>query len=181
MFGIGINLDEEKKKTDAWLLKGSQGKDPVDSKLEELRERFGLTVFKANRAKNALKRLCRPFGNKNPDEDFAPVLLCHAQLYVFGDKYDIKNLRWLALEKLRATLVSFQLHEQRVQDVVQLVRYAYGNTAACPMEPLRDMLAQYLAGRIKVIGSNEAFHVLLKEGGEFVTDFWGQILAQVLS
>ena len=37
-------------------------------------------------------------------EDYTPVLLGHARLYVFAEKYGIKNLRAMVLHKLHSTI-----------------------------------------------------------------------------
>lgn len=56
-----------------------------------------------------MTEICKPRPNSYAAEDFTPVLLDHARLYVFAEKYDIKKLRTLALHKLHSTLCQYTL------------------------------------------------------------------------
>lgn len=69
-----------------------------------------------------------PVSNTSPNQDFTPVLVGHAQLYVLADKYDVRELKNLVLHKLNNTLEKFTLHKARIADIMELVRFAYDNT-----------------------------------------------------
>lgn len=63
--------------------------------------------------------------NKDSLEDYTPVFLGHARLYIFAEERMIDDLKTLCLHKLHKTLMSFTLCEDRRTDIVELVRYAY--------------------------------------------------------
>lgn len=111
--------------------------------------------------------------NENPNENFSPVFLGHAKVYVFAEKYDIKQLSDLALYKLSTTLSAFTIFESRFGDIADLVRFTYGNTNDYveSVDSLRKLVVQYVA---KVSGqlAEDTFLELLAEGGEFVKDLW---------
>src|SRR5438045_4871695 len=68
---------------------------------------------------------CEIRENKNSLEDYMPVFLGHAQLYIFAEERMIDDLKTLCLHKLNKTLMSFTLYEDCWTDIVELVRYAY--------------------------------------------------------
>jgi hypothetical protein len=119
---------------------------------------------------------CKPRRNKLSTENYTPVFLAHARLYVFADKYCIESLRMLALDKLHHTLSVFKLSECRIPDVVELIRYVYadGNTPDLEdgIDGLRDLVTHYVACENSKIGNSRLFTDLLEEGGPFVRDFW---------
>lgn len=88
--------------------------------------------------------------------------------------YPLKNL---ALHKLHATLLAFQLYEQRVGDVVQLARYAYDHGPdrgkAGEVGELRELVVEYMVCEVETVRKHQAFGMIMEEGGEFVMDFWG--------
>lgn len=49
----------------------------------------------------------KPFPNATSDQDFTPVFLEHARLYVMADKYCIETMKGLVLYKLHTTLKGF--------------------------------------------------------------------------
>ncbi len=67
--------------------------------------------------------------NRCAIEDYTPVLLGHAQLYVFADRYDVPELRSMALQRLQRVLEHFTLYAERRGDIVRLLQFAYDNTA----------------------------------------------------
>jgi len=87
-----------------------------------------------------------PCANTRPVENFTPVFLGHARLYVFAEKYGIYALKALVLNKLHRTLCTFTLYEARYGDIVELARYVYANTPSRRhMDKLREMVIQYIA------------------------------------
>ena len=109
-------------------------------------------------------------GNAEVCEEYTPVFLCHASLYVFGDKYDIEPLRELALSKLHDCLCKFTIYRERVGDVVELVRYAYSNTAGIHDEPLRSLVVQYIAASVERLTGVPEFDEYLEESGAHSKD-----------
>lgn len=102
------------------------------------------------------------------------MFLAHSRLYVFADKYGIQPLQQLALQKLHQTLVRFELYPERVEDVVELVHFAYSDdyTFSGGNDELRALVAVYMASTIDKLNQSEHFLTLLEEGGVFVRDFW---------
>ena len=107
--------------------------------------------------------------NAEACEDYTPVFLCHTSLYVFGDRYDIKPLRDLALFKLHDCLCKFTIYPQRVADVVELVRYVYEFTVSTH-DALRSLVIQYVAANVEHLFETPEFDELLKDGGEHTKD-----------
>lgn len=110
-----------------------------------LNTRLKETIF-SQKNYHSLESLPKPRSNMYPDEDHIEVLLSHAHLYVFAEKYDIQPLKKLSLQKLRRTLANYTLFPERVGDITTLIRYAYANTAETidETEDIRTMLARYV-------------------------------------
>lgn len=169
----------KKKKKEEWIEERSVEVVEV-SKTAKLREGFKSKVFPRNRTWNKSDELYGPVGKTDPEQDFTPVFLSHARLYVLGNKYGIDNLVCLALHKLHETLTLFRLFENRASDVIELVRYAYDNTQQSSDDALRALVVEYIGAEIDVIGRSPEFRELLEEGGEFVVDFWKTVQLHLL-
>ncbi|KAN0080907.1 hypothetical protein V8E54_004111 [Elaphomyces granulatus] len=142
-----------------------------------------------------------PVSNTSPHQDFTPVLVGHAQLYVLADKYDVRELKSLVLHKLYTTLEKFTLCEARIADVMELVRFAYDNTPPSPqpsaapsavfqaannittasggsnckekkVDGLRKLVTRFVVSKLDAVAESDAFLDLLHYGGDFVKDFW---------
>ncbi|GMG25948.1 unnamed protein product [Aspergillus oryzae] len=114
------------------------------------------------------------WGNTQLNEDFTPVFLGHARLYVLADKYGIESLTQLVLEKLKQTLNDFKLSAANVTDIIELVRFTYAHTPrlATGRNELRTLVMMFIISSIGQIGETESFQELLGDGGDFVVDFW---------
>ena len=105
--------------------------------------------------------------------DFSEVLLCHAYLHVFADKYDIQALKVLALEELHATLTVFSLFPERTGDILNLLSYVYKEAPeqADKMEDLRTLMTQYVDSEFETLVKDETLGTyLLRENEEFLED-----------
>jgi hypothetical protein len=80
------------------------------SKTATLHKAFKGKVYQGSDFRKYLDSKCHPSSNTDSKEDFTPVFLGHARLYVLVDKYGIENLSLLALQKLHMTLVLFRLY-----------------------------------------------------------------------
>jgi hypothetical protein len=122
---------------------------------------------------------CMPISNSEVHEDFTPVFLAHARLYTFADMRLVYPLKNLTLHKLQRTLLSFNLYEERVGDILWLARYAYENgpdrSEEGTLQELSHLVIEYMALEVDTIGKHPEFRALLEEGGEFVTDFWSAV------
>ncbi|EZF50878.1 hypothetical protein H103_05699 [Trichophyton rubrum CBS 288.86] len=124
----------------------------------------------------------KPFSNVTADQDFTPVFLGHARLYVIADKYCIEELKELVLSKLYTTLKGFTPFPKRIGDLVMLIQFVYteDNTRGCstPIDPLRKLVTRYMTTVLKDVAMDSAFLGLLLEGGEFVSDFCTTVWAK---
>ncbi|KAE8384200.1 hypothetical protein BDV23DRAFT_191864 [Aspergillus alliaceus] len=116
-----------------------------------------------------------PPENTGSWEDFTPVFLEQARLYVLADKYGIESLCQLVLAKLYHTLKSFKLYDTGVSGVIEFVRFVYLNAPpnyGNKVDAMRNFVTRYVVSVLGQIGENECFQELLEEGGPFVCDFW---------
>ncbi|KAK2759336.1 hypothetical protein FQN54_002814 [Arachnomyces sp. PD_36] len=144
--------------------KGMKGRKGVSSSSMESRDRPGSGSSERLREVtygHPGDRTFQPKRNNAPSEDYTRVFLCHAQLYVFGDKYDISSLRELSLYKLHQTLVVFTPYADRFGDILGLVRYIYENTRE--EDDLRRMIAHYVVNIIEDLAKNDDFQHPLAE------------------
>ncbi|KAL7924860.1 hypothetical protein ACQKWADRAFT_286178 [Trichoderma austrokoningii] len=96
-------------------------------------------------------------------EDYTSTFLSHARLFVFAECYGITGLMDLSLAELHGALVAFTLYEERVNDVVVLVRYCYDNLVP---EALREMITLYAVCKIEKLWVSEEFQGLVEAHGE---------------
>ncbi|KAE8423583.1 hypothetical protein BDV36DRAFT_279106 [Aspergillus pseudocaelatus] len=139
-----------------------------------LRGKFSTVNFGLYAHEMASKKTFTPRGNTELNEDFTPVFLGHASLYVLADKYGIESLSQLVLDKLKQTLKGFKLSAANVPDIIELVRYTYAHTPrlVTGRNELRTLVTMFIISSIGQIGETESFQELLVEGGDFVVDFW---------
>jgi hypothetical protein len=119
-----------------------------------------------------------PKSNTAVDQNFTPVLLAHARLYCFAHLRLIEQLTALTLDKLHKTLMNFKLFTSRVEDIIELARFAYSNLDLPDrrddetINDLRKLVVEYIVCEIDTIGNCDEFVKYMEEGGEFVGDFW---------
>ena len=122
-----------------------------------------------------------PRKNAEACEDYTEVFLSHAQLYVFAEKYDVQELRYVALQKLQRTLAEFSLYEERAGDISTLLRYVYEHTAEHKNKPdnLRSLIVHYVSCNIEILAKDESFRNLLKEGGSIAGDLVDRLIERL--
>ena len=104
-------------------------------------------------------------------DDCGLVFLHHARLYTLADKWDINQLKSLALQKLHKSLIDFEISEARYTDVVDLVRFAYENTPDRPeIDDLRELVSAYVAFEAPQIATSGPCPLLIEECGAFARD-----------
>ncbi|KAK2607663.1 hypothetical protein N8I77_006326 [Diaporthe amygdali] len=84
-----------------------------------------------------------PRKNTTSTANCTHVFLCHAKLYVLGDKWLIPKLKQLTLHRLYATLRDFTLYPNRVEDLCVLATYVFDHTV--PGDEMRDLIVMYFA------------------------------------
>jgi hypothetical protein len=184
--GWGFGSGKKKSKKGG---KSAYFKQP--SKRALFRQEFLEREYSTTQSIDATIEACKPVRNKSHNENYLPVFLGHAKLYVFADKYDVQPLKLLALKKLYQTLVIFTPYAQRVGDIVGLVKFTYENTVEraassdentgdeIVIEELRDLVVGYVMYELEKV-SGEEFNHLIGEGGDFVVDFWRKVKDGIL-
>jgi hypothetical protein len=145
------------------------------SKTSNLWELFKVTMYGCPSAR------FQPPKNTDKYEDYTKVFLCHAQLYVFADKYDIASLRDLSLFKLHKTLSAFTLYPERVGDIVELIQFTYANTTDGPHgeDELKHMVIRYSTCIIEDLAKDPGFQLLLGESSTLSQDIILQMLERL--
>lgn len=142
---------------------------------EHLRDAFVESLVVPSPQSGDLGYTFTPPENTGAWEDFTPVFLEQARLYVLADKYGIESLCQLVLFKLHQTLKNFKLYDTGVSGIIEFVRFVYLNTPpnySGKVDAMRNFATRYVVSVIGQIGENECFQELLEEGGPFVSDFW---------
>lgn len=119
-----------------------------------------------------------PIPTNSSSDDTTEMLLSHARVYVFAECYDIAPLGLLSLRKLRQTLEYFQMYDEAVYDVIQLINYCYENTIARTdgAEDLRSLLCMFAACNMEKLWGNKEFQELVQTCGEFSQGLITQLL-----
>jgi len=122
-----------------------------------------------------------PYQNTESVEDYTEVFLCHARLYVFSDRHGIEPLRELSLQKLRLTLSRFHLFDERVSDIVGLVRYTYAHTMEHDqgIDKLRSLVMDYVVCKLESIFKDESFKEMLGQSGALAKDLILQLMQRL--
>lgn len=94
--------------------------------------------------------------NKDPATDYTDVFLSHARLYVFADYYQIAELMNRSLSRLVDCLINFELHAERVGDVIELLEYCSRTHSPAP-EQLQSLLIWYTMAKAMKMCSNARF------------------------
>lgn len=72
-------------------------------------------------------------------------------------------------------LKQFDLYEEGVSGLIEFVQFVYLDTPPTlekKIVPMRDLAVSYIVSVSGEVGQTEEFHQLLREGGDFVVDFW---------
>lgn len=119
--------------------------------------------------------------NKNAEEDYTGVFLCHARLYNFSCRYHCDALMPLCLRKLRMTLSGYQLHQERVGDIVHLIRYVYHHTTELDrsFDRLKSLIIDYVVCHLEKIMKDADFLHLLQEEGPLAKDLMTKTLERL--
>lgn len=118
---------------------------------------------------------CKPRSNYS-FEDFTPVFIAHAELYVFAEKYGISVLKQTTLHKLHKTLAIYTINATDISAIIELIRFTFyeDNTLdqSNHVDDLRELVLAYVTSEITIIGKCEQFLVLMEEGGAFIKRIW---------
>lgn len=121
--------------------------------------------------------MCKIRPNESSSEDYSPVFLGHARLYVFAEKWGIESLQTLALHKLHATLCGYKPYKGRYGDVVELIKYTYQNTPTQKRKDrLRALVTKYVVQEQIQIAKSEPCLSLVEDEGSFARDLLSTVL-----
>ena len=141
--------------------------DMAQERKRELKEAF--TRRKYTIRQDVLK-VPSPRPNHSSEEDYTNVFLSHVRLYVFAYKYEIQQLKVLALEELHATLRIYTLYHVRTGDIIALLRYVY-KREECD-EGIRELMMQYVGYEMDTLVDDEDFkNLLIEDGGPLLGEF----------
>lgn len=144
------------------------------SKARLLRQSLDDQRFNTDKIQNEYNSPCEVRSNSRVEEDYTPVFLGHAQLYVFAEKWGITSLKTLTLSKLHKTLATFTLYARRRTDIVELLRFAYSNEHTPDrldeVDELRSLIMLYVGTEIENMIHCSGFSDFIEEGGEFALD-----------
>ncbi|KFY87882.1 hypothetical protein V498_06982 [Pseudogymnoascus sp. VKM F-4517 (FW-2822)] len=160
---------------------GAKKKHKKISKSRFLRDLFDKKDFDVETPRLSAKCRCEVRQNSCAEEDYTPVFLGHARLYVFADKWGIEALKTLSLHKLHKTLATFTPYSARLGDVAELVRYTYDHTPdfSHEMDDLRSLVMDYLTCEVTDLIRSREFDQLLEQGGPFARDLVHMMMKRI--
>lgn len=122
--------------------------------------------------------------HKKGEEKQSVALDFHAKLYILANKYLVKDLEGIALHKLHRHLAVFEIEDETIDEVIDLVLLAYSNTEdggnilTGTNDKLRQLVMAYVATMSKALLKYESFRVMLGAGGAHTSDFMALKYAQ---
>jgi hypothetical protein len=171
-----IDVVPEEVVVDGWGDWGAKSKKSAKShsKSNILRQQFNHKIYDITTIESRNKARCGIRGNERSEEDYTPIFLGHARLYVFAEKWGIDTLKALTLHKLQKTLILFKIYEARRGDVVELVKFAYSNENTPDLDDdvdaLRELVVHYVTYQLESLIGAPEFLVLLEQPGPFSRD-----------
>lgn len=144
------------------------------SKRAMLRQVLDRKTYDTEEVLETFTARCEVRPNRKSTEGYATVLLGHARLYVFAEKWGIRALKALTLSKIHRTLTSFTLYDARRPDIVELLRYTFSNDNTPDrvdnVDELRSLVMLYTACEVEILLRCPEFLSLIAEGGAFAQD-----------
>jgi hypothetical protein len=138
--------------------------------------------------RNNHKVVCKPTEYFDRCHSYSGVFLCHASLWAVADYRLINPLKALALSKLHKTLCVFKLDDKNADDVIDLARFAYSEDGGGGAKwglldggamTLRGLVCHYMAENAVVLSVHDGFMELVREGGDFVKDFFSLVVRRI--
>ena len=127
-----------------------------------------------------LTKISKARANTSAIEDYTPIFLGHARLYTLADEYGVNTLKSVVLYKLHATLCLFTPYEARYGDILELLRFTYDHTPArAQLDPLRELVTQYIAQQATPVIDTEQCLSLVAKGGPLARDLFAMLLRRL--
>ena len=110
--------------------------------------------------------------NGNWSLDYLPLLLSHAQLYVFADTYEIQDLQNLSARRLDEALGVFEFDSTCPTNIAELLKYVYDNTPEreSKTDVLRTIVTNFVARNINSLIHSGSFRELIRNGGSIALE-----------
>ncbi|TLD06463.1 uncharacterized protein PgNI_08520 [Pyricularia grisea] len=102
------------------------------------------------------------------------MLVHHAKVYIFADRYGIDGLMDVSLQKLGRNLVDCSSSE--CSDIVDLTRYCLEELVP---ERLKRMVVLYVACKVEMLWKSDEFQELVESNGEFAKILIGSMLPRL--
>ena len=123
--------------------------------------------------------------NMRPQDKVAIKVIQHAKLCVFADQYLLQPLIDLCLHKLHRDLLEYDIEENGVQEIVDLLNYVYENTSSSEVAAgarwdLRDLVMTFAVCKAEMLVEDPAFGVLMESGTEVASDFARYIVKRLV-
>ena len=145
---------------------------PTRSKTEQLWDDFKLLRFDDSIRMNEQPA----FLNSDLSISHTPtaLLLYHAKIYVFAQRYLIHNLRILALRNLHGCLRNLNLTKRDTGDILEILEFTYTNTERGESndDDLRKLIVHYAACEADILKQDPNLRGLLEEYGELASDLF---------
>ena len=160
----------------------SSGKENI-SKTRRLRREMDRKDYDIEAARSITTARCEIRENSLAEEDYTPVFLGHARLYVFAEKWGIEALKLLTLHKLHRTLIKFSIYEARRGDIAELAIFAYSNENTPDLEDdmdaLRALVIHYITCELESLIDAPEFLALLEQPGLFSRDLVKMMMKRI--
>ena len=99
--------------------------------------------------------------NTNPQYDYTEIFLCHAEVYHFADRTNWGLLANFSLYRLLRLLANFPLCEERIGDVVKLMKFIFEEIDSEDMRNMKVMLQSYMLKNVETLMQDVGFRLLL--------------------
>ncbi len=82
---------------------------------------------------------------------------------------------------LQRTLIEFTLYDERIENIINLLRYSYSNTTdrSESIDDLRLLVVHYFACVVENLSRSNEFQLLLKKVDSFARDLVKQMLERL--
>lgn len=107
--------------------------------------------------------------------DEGKVLMAHARVYVFADRFNIQRLKNRAFEELAARFKAIRVPDTRENKlaIISLDSYAFANLPKCePSDPLLAYLGLYTSWSLDTLREEPEFLELLESDIDFMKELF---------
>lgn len=102
----------------------------------------------------------------------------HAKVYILSQKYMVKDLQDISLHKLDRCLISLEVEDDIIDNIIDLVLLAYsetpdgGDILQNTTDKLRHLVMMYVSHMSKKLLAYETFRSMISAGGAHTADFF---------